>query len=614
MKNDGGDYFAHMKSASDAPLTDNSPAESILVSDVTAKRTAGQRRVQDRQQILLIRQQNEEVRRQAFELRLARKAELYSLPRGERKAFLKEEHARKLQATREAKAEREAQMQVLNSLSPDDKRIQRNEQRRQERLRKRARKSYVPMQIVKYVLIAALLAGLIYAGDLAYGIFLDNSAAFSDTEVALTSPPETRAPQPTATQSAEAIATAAPTPTMNPYDLLLSQADLDFMKDRVNILVLGIDESLERANWGTFRTDTIILMSVDFAANDVFMLSLPRDSFVPIYNKEEYDKINSAFAAGGGYKKNGFEYTMKTVSMTLGGIPVNHYVCFDMTVVKEVVNAIGGLDYDVDINVNMNGRTIGKGLQHLDGQQVLDYCRQRHGSSDIARVDRQQRMIMAIFNEVKNTGQIKDIPAIYTAITGNIYTDLNLRQISSLAAFALNVDPAIERYTLPGDFLNIDGTSFWGVAQYEKRSLIKQLFGVSIKVSDTDDVETLQALAAQKRAAVSAANSAVAAAASWRSANAAHLTKAELTELTSRITVLSALAAVKQPQDVGPTIEPITAGTTEFNTWLAALKTAVSARLAPTPTPVPVTPTPVPVTPTPAPATPTPVPSETPET
>ncbi len=620
MKNNSGDIFAHIKDKSNGTSPSVSqPANSIQI-DMPEKLTALQRRERDRQQILLIRKQNEEARRQTFEKRQARKAELFSMSSEERKAFLVEERASKQQANHETKAERTTQKQAFEALPPADKKIHKSEQRRLKRLRKRARKSYVPLQVVKYVLIVALIAGLVWAGDLAYGIFFDNSAAFEDTEVALTHPPETPEPEPSVTQSAGAAATTAPTPTMNPYDLLLTQADLDFMKDRVNILVLGIDESLERANWGTFRTDTMLLMSIDFAKNDVFMLSLPRDSFVPIYNKDKYDKINTAFASGGGYKKNGFEYSMKTVSMTLGGIPVNHYVCFDMTVVKEVVNAIGGLDYDVDIKVNMNGRTIEKGLQHLNGQQVLDYCRQRHGDSDISRVDRQQRMIMAIFREVKNTGQIKDIPAIYSAITGNIYTDLSLKQITSLAAFALNVDPeGIDRYTLPGDFLNIDGTSYWGVAQYEKRSLIKQLFGVSIKVSDADDVDTLQALAAQKRAAVSAANAAVATATTWRNTNAAHLTKAELSELSTRMTALRNLAAVKQPQDVGPTIEPITTGTAEFNTWLAALKATVAARLAPTPTPAPATPTPVPAmptpvpaTPTPAPATPTPGPSETP--
>jgi LCP family protein required for cell wall assembly len=584
------------------------PAPSIEVRDLPENALSPkQRRALEKQTISSIRVQNEKNRQLAFEQRQARRAELISLPRDERIAFLKAEKAEELRRARQQKADLERQKQAFASLPSAEKKALRVEQAKQKRLIKRAKKSYVPLQVLKYILIAMLLAGLVYASDVAYGVFYDNSAAFADTDQVLTRPSPTLRLESSAT--APALAASTPTPTIDPYGLLLSQADLDFMKDRVNILVLGIDESLERANWGTFRTDTMILVSIDFTDNDVVMLSLPRDSFVPIYNKDERDKINTAFAVGGGYKKKGFEYAMNTVSMTLGGIPVNHYVCFDMTVVKEVVNALGGLSYDVDIKVNMNGRTIEKGYLHLDGQQVLDYCRQRKGDSDISRVDRQQRMIMAIFSEVKNTGQIKDIPAIYSAVTGNIYTDLTLKQISSLAAFAMNMDTAdIERFTLPGDFLNIDGTSFWGVNQYEKRDLIKRLFGVTIKVNDADHVTTLQALAAQKRAVVTDAHAAAASATAWQNINGTFLTAGELSELNSRVSALNALAAVKNPHDVAATIEPITVEVEAFNAWLAALKTTVAARIAPTP--VPATPTPVP---TPAPETPAPLPTEAPE-
>ncbi len=126
------------------------------------------------------------------------------------------------------------------------------------------------------------------------------------------------------------------------------------MKGRVNLLVLGIDESIERSNWGSFRTDTMILVSIDFETKDIHDL-VPRDSFVWIYGTDERERINLAFAQRRRYKKNGFQYAMNTVSMVLGGVPVNHYVCFDMNVVKEVVDAFGGLVYDVDIKVRMGG-------------------------------------------------------------------------------------------------------------------------------------------------------------------------------------------------------------------------------------------------------------------
>jgi len=567
-------------------------------TDKNSAVTKKQRRMQDKQKIAALRTIAQEEKQQAAEIKIKRRQELALMSRQEKKEFLAAEKANKLKEKEQIHAKKVAQKADYLALSVSKKRALRKQQKHERRLTKRAKRSYVPVQIVKYTLLAALLAVLVYAGDIAYGAFIDNASAFQNTDAAVVKHSETPAP----TSQPSACATAAPTPTPDPYDLLLQQADLDFMKNRVNILVLGIDESLERADWQTFRTDTMLLMSIDFDTNDVCMISLPRDSYVWIYNQDKRDKINTAFSEGGGYKKNGFEYAMKTVSMVLGGVPVNNYVCFDMNVVKEVVNAIGGLSYDVDVNVNMCGRKIEKGYQHLDGQMVLDYCRQRHGSSDIARVDRQQRMILAIFNEIKSTGQLGDIPAIYSAVTGNIYTDLSLKQIASLAAFAMKVDlESIERHTLPGGFLNIDGTSFWGVDLSQTRSLIKDIFGVKIKINEADDLDTLLALAQEKRNVVAAAQTTAANAEGYVNANTGFISPEELADFQSRIANLRRVAAVKNTEDVSLTLPPIYAAMDEFNAYFASFQGTVEARKAEAAaavaqTPAPEAPAPEPVT------------------
>lgn len=559
--------------------------------------TKNQRRMQDKQKVSALRVLAQKEKQEAAEKKMMRRQELAAMSRNEKKAYLDTEKAQKLEDEKKARTGKIERQKDYLSLSAPEKKAYKKEQRYERRLMKRAKKSYVPVQIVKYTLLAALLAGLVYAGDIAYGAFIDNTSAFQNTQVAVVKPTETPAPTP----EPSASATAAPTPTPDPYDLLLQQADLDFMKNRVNILVLGIDESLERAKWQTFRTDTMLLMSIDFDTNDVHMISLPRDSYVWIYNQDKRDKINTAFSKGGGYKKNGFEYAMKTVSMALGGVPVNNYVCFDMNVVKEVVNAIGGLYYDVDVDVNMCGRKIEKGYQYLDGQKVLDYCRQRHGSSDIARVDRQQRMILAIFNEIKSTGQLGDIPAIYSAVTGNIYTDLTLKQIASLAAFAMNVDlESIKRDTLPGSFLNIDGTSFWGVDLGQTRRLVKDIFGVSIKINEADSLDTLLALAQEKRNVVNLALNTAANAEGYVNANAAFISAEELADFQNRVANLRAVAAVKNTEDVSVTLPPIYAAIDELNAYIASLQGTVEARkteaAAPPPPPESPVPPPDPVT------------------
>lgn len=326
------------------------------------------------------------------------------------------------------------------------------------------------------------------------------------------SPTPTPAAEETVAPAATGQTPAVATP--DPEQALLSQADLEFMKNRVNILVVGIDESTERENWGSFRTDTMILVSINFDNNDVDMISIPRDSFVKIYsakgglvtsdqNVTGMNKINSAFSSGGGSKKNGYGYACMTVSKLLGGIPVNYYLGFNMNVVKQVVDAMGGVDYNVDITVNMNGRTLQPGQQHLNGQQVLDYCRQRKGSSDIARVDRQQRMIMTIFQQLKSTGQIVNIPSIYQAVETNIETNLNFTQISSLALLALKMDQSqLERHTVDGGFLNVQNTSYWGVSTSKLKKLVSDVFGINAAIDSDIDINNIKAAIEANRAAI----------------------------------------------------------------------------------------------------------------
>lgn len=291
-----------------------------------------------------------------------------------------------------------------------------------------------------------------------------------------------------------------PSPTPDQESLLSGQADAEFMSNRTNILLLGIDESTERENWGTFRTDTMILVSIDFSNNDVCMVSIPRDSYVKIYNangnvanpSSPYSKINNAFSEGGGAQKKGFEYSIATVEKLMG-VNIGYYCGFNMNVVKEVVNAMGGVDYDVDIEVKMNGRELHPGMQHLDGQGVLDYCRQRKGSSDIARIDRQQRMLTAILKQLKDTDQIANIPSIYSAVEANIMTNLSIKQISSLALVALRMDMSqLSRYTLEGKAMDIQGRDCYCLYVSRIEKIVREVWGQSVNLDSENDVSFIE--------------------------------------------------------------------------------------------------------------------------
>jgi len=273
-----------------------------------------------------------------------------------------------------------------------------------------------------------------------------------------------------------------------------------FKSNRVNILLLGFDLSPERKEMEVFRTDTIMLASIDFKNMEVYVLSIPRDSYTEIPGFEGRYKINDAFHKGGGFEGKGFEKVMETVSNFIGGISIDYYIGVDMTVFKKVIDLIGGVEYDVDVPVVMNGRELKSGLQVLSGQQVLDYARNRNTKlADIDRIDRQQRILLATFEQLKEKAQLMLIPEIFMAVKDDIWTNLNIKQISGLALFGTNISmDRIHRYTIPGGFLQTGGLHYWGIKQYEKRDMIKEIFGITIEVNEEDDIEYLRKLEAEK--------------------------------------------------------------------------------------------------------------------
>ena len=308
---------------------------------------------------------------------------------------------------------------------------------------------------------------------------------------------------------------ATPSPSPDPESALRLQADADFMKDRVNLLLVGFDESPERDEEDSdvyrtlknnFRSDVLMLLAINFEKNTVHMISIPRDTYAEIYNTRGRWKINAAFAKGGAAEGNGFSYAMKTVELLMG-VPVNAYAGVNMSGLKALVDAMGGVYYDVDVEIKLNGRKLEPGYQYLDGQSVLDYCRARKGiSTDVGRNDRQQRMLLAVFQQLQQQNRLVKIPQIYAAVKDDVYTSLTASQIAALATFALKLDPAqIQRSTLPGEYVsNVYNASYYVLKNSELAKLVQEEFGITIKRNKKYDLATVKrdkAAAEAKKAA-----------------------------------------------------------------------------------------------------------------
>lgn len=385
-------------------------------------------------------------------------------------------------------------------------------------------------KIWKLALILLAVAVVAVGLRFAYVMFIDPMSAFggnpgeaaAQTPVPvetnlLTPTPSAAAVTPTvepATATVTPLLTPTPTPTPiptpTPTPTPIPALDLGFMKNRVNILILGWDESPERNQEGSevfrdeannFRSDVIMLLTVNFKSGKADLISVPRDTYATLYQSDGTLfsetgrwKINAAFAKGGSVKGDGFGYAMATVSKLFGGVPIQYYAGVDMQGLKVVVDAMGGVDYDVDVRIVLNGRVLEKGYQHLNGQQVLDYCRARKGiSSDVGRNDRQQRMMFAIFEQMKSRGQLANIVNIYQSVKGYIHTNLNLEQIAALGTFGLSLDmDNLRRHTLAGEYISntpYNGASFYVLYNEKLAALADKVFGVAIVPSPRHDVE-----------------------------------------------------------------------------------------------------------------------------
>ena len=254
----------------------------------------------------------------------------------------------------------------------------------------------------------------------------------------------------TATPLAMGSPTPSPTPglSIQPWD----------GKQRFTVLLMGIDK--RPGDSGTaFRTDTLIVMSLDPATHTAGMLSVPRDLFISIPPNTVVgtgyglQRINAAYAIGELVKPgSGPELEMQTVQYNLG-MRINAYVVVDFQAVVSVVNAVGGIDVDVPYTINdpaypnMNygydPLYIPAGHVHMDGDLALKYARSRHQTDDLDRAKRQQQIIQAIRSKVLNLNMVPQLlvqaPTLWSELSADVHTDLTLDQLLQLAVYAKDI-------------------------------------------------------------------------------------------------------------------------------------------------------------------------------
>ena len=217
-------------------------------------------------------------------------------------------------------------------------------------------------------------------------------------------------------------------------ELGISEANQDSeMSKYRNIAILGLDSRYDTYD-SDYRTDCIMVASINKETNEVQLYSIYRDTYVQMELDGEviFDKINHAYY-------NGVENTLKTINENLD-LNITEYVMADFTAIADLVDSVGGIEIDVDseeINYindyikdvsSVIGRTSSNithtGVQHLDGIQAVSYCRIRYTSGlDYKRTERMREVLGKVVDKIK--------PKIRTNIT--------VDEIKALIPMALNL-------------------------------------------------------------------------------------------------------------------------------------------------------------------------------
>jgi LCP family protein required for cell wall assembly len=224
--------------------------------------------------------------------------------------------------------------------------------------------------------------------------------------------------------------------------IVQTSAQQAFGSQRFNILLLGYQE--DEGN-----SDTMLVAHFDIDRRTATLVSVPRDSWVAIPG-HGHEKINAAIGLGGP------ELSARIVADLIGA-PIDATIALRPADAKQIVDAMGGLNVNVDEDMNYDDNAgnlhihLRKGEQYLTGGQVLEYIRFRHdATSDWGRVHRQQQVLKSLLDQISQPQQWAKLPRILAFAAKGVKTNLSQMQMAALLQIYRGVpDDNVRTFTMP---------------------------------------------------------------------------------------------------------------------------------------------------------------------
>ncbi|MEJ9225068.1 MULTISPECIES: polyisoprenyl-teichoic acid--peptidoglycan teichoic acid transferase TagU [Priestia] len=237
-------------------------------------------------------------------------------------------------------------------------------------------------------------------------------------------------------------------------------------RDPISILLLGVDQRAGDRG----RSDSLILMTVNPKDQSMKMVSIPRDTRTEIVGKGTTDKINHAYAFGG------VDMAVNTVEKFLD-VPVDYYVQVNMESFKDIVDAVGGVTVNNDLNFDYDGYSFKKGNLTLDGKEALAYSRMRKQDprGDFGRQMRQRQIIEGVIEEGASVQSLANYGTILDTIGTNVRTNLTFDDMKQIQSNYKDARRNVEQLQVDGKGEKIDGIYYYAVSDATREALSSKL-------------------------------------------------------------------------------------------------------------------------------------------
>ena len=257
-------------------------------------------------------------------------------------------------------------------------------------------------------------------------------------------------------------------------------------KDKATVMIMGVDERADDVG----RSDTLMIATLDPDKNQAALLSVPRDTRVKIKG-HGFDKINAAYAYGGR------KLTQETIESLLN-THIDHYIKINVHGFTKIIDALGGIDIDVEKRMYYEDPwdddgglyiDLQPGMQHMDGKTAITYVRYRDEEGDIGRIKRQQNFMKAVMDKLVSPTIIPKLPAIVSAVSDSVETDMSVSEILFFLGTLQDAkDNGLKSEMLPGKPVYIEGISYWVPDISKTRQILANTLGIKINQSITTSI------------------------------------------------------------------------------------------------------------------------------